>query len=879
MTWHSWRTRAFLGFVLLAFQFWPSTTETSIPTPSHVNGWSLNRTVALRERVRDLWYHGFDNYMNHAFPYDELDPLSCVGRGPDYSEPDGWAANDVAGNYSVTLVDALDTFVVLGDVQGFDTAIRNVIKFVTFNVNTRPQVFEATIRVLGGLLSAHIFASRPDQPFHLSWYNNELLHMAHDLGNRLLPAFSTPTGIPYARVHLKLGVLDGEGYETCTAGAGSLILEFATLSRLTGDDRFEQAAYKAFFALWNRRSDIGLVGNTVSLRTGAWLSPEISGIGAGIDSFYEYALKWYVLSGEVEFLDVWHQSYAAVMRYSRTSNGYWFRNVNIHSGDPAYFTIDSLSAFWPGLQVLAGDVENAIKAHLMYWNLWKRFSGMPEVFDTAFLQVTTWQYPLRPEFIESTWYLYRATKDPFYLYVGERVLNDLEARAKVECGLAGISNLLTNTLSNRMESFVLSETLKYLYLLFDEENLLHDDDSNYVFTTEGHILILDPKYTKPMSAVRRKLRGAENHQCPAYTPGITFQRKSNLGGGITGGIQSRRDVEYARFLTDGIASELERAAWSPYGFCDIPKVEVFSYDFVLSHDGKTVTEDPNPDNSKLESTEHGYLIHNITGIRAHIVSRLDGKGYDITRLGPHSVRTGQLVFVDDQRLVGTGDTSASTTPKRVPIISLRFFVDPAFQDQVDTTEDPLEATLPANTALFGGDPSMSAPDQEPIRFGHQDGARLVQDHSNPYGCETYEQLYPDEVLLVNRGECTFLKKLLTAKEAGASGVIVVNDDDARVSPSINEEEREEVGDAVDDVALVVLAKTAGEAVMDMIKRTQHLGVGQVIFMVDPDSRQVGMTKPPRNYKSSNDMDKLKDDTQKVLYLNGHALVNTRLLVV
>jgi len=174
---------------------------------------------------------------------------------------------------------------------------------------------------------------------------------------------------------------------------------------------------------------------------------------------------------------------------------------------------------------------------------------------------------------------------------------------------------------------------------------------------------------------------------------------------------------------------------------------------------------------------------------------------------------------------------------------------------------------------------MAAPDHEPIRFGHQDGARLVQDHSNPYGCETYEQLYPDEVLLVNRGECTFLKKLLTAKEAGASGVIVVNDDDARVSPSINEEEREEVGDAVDDVALVVLAKTAGEAVMDMIKRTQHLGVGQVIFMVDPDSRQVGMKKPPRNYKSSNDMDKLKDDFQKVLYLNGHALVNTRLVVV
>jgi len=78
-----------------------------------------------------------------------------------------------------------------------------------------------------------------------------------------------------------------------------------------------------------------------------------------------------------------------------------------------------------------------------------------------------------------------------------------------------------------------------------------------------------------MSAVRRKLRGAENHQCPAYTPGLAFQKHSNLEGGIVGGILSRRDVEYARFLADGAASELEQAAWSPYGYCDIPKVEIF----------------------------------------------------------------------------------------------------------------------------------------------------------------------------------------------------------------------------------------------------------------------------------------------------------------
>lgn len=82
-----------------------------------------------------------------------------------------------------------------------------------------------------------------------------------------------------------------------TAGAGSLILEFATLSRLTGDPSFEKAAKKAFFAIWNRKSDIGLVGNTINIRTGDWISPEVLSIGAGIDSFFEYAIKWYILSG------------------------------------------------------------------------------------------------------------------------------------------------------------------------------------------------------------------------------------------------------------------------------------------------------------------------------------------------------------------------------------------------------------------------------------------------------------------------------------------------------------------------------------------------------------------------------------------------------
>ena len=96
--------------------------------------------------------------------------------------------------------------------------------------------------------------------------------------------------------------------------------------------------------------------------------------------------------------------------------------------------------------------------------------------------------------MESTYYLYRATKDPFYLHLGEEILHDLEG-LKVPCGFAGLSNIDTRDKDDRMESFMLSETLKYLYLLFDDTNILNTIHGNWVFTTEGHPLFIKHELT------------------------------------------------------------------------------------------------------------------------------------------------------------------------------------------------------------------------------------------------------------------------------------------------------------------------------------------------------------------------------------------------
>ncbi|KII94783.1 glycoside hydrolase family 47 protein [Plicaturopsis crispa FD-325 SS-3] len=845
-------------------------------------GWSKQRKLDARERTRDLWNHGFDNYMRYAFPLDELAPISCTGIGPDWEHPENFARNDVAGNFSLTLIDVLDTLVVLNDRPGFEQAVRNVIDWVSFDVNTKPQVFETTIRVLGGLLSGHIYANQTGQPFHLPWYRGELLAMAHDLGERLLPAFATPTGIPYARLNLRKGVQWAESPETCTAGAGSLILEFGTLSRLTGDDRFEKAAYKAFFALWNRRSDIGLVGNTINIWTGAWGHPEVTGIGAGIDSFYEYALKWYVLTGDIGFLDVWDDAYAAVMRYSRSRDGFWYRNINIHSGDMSYSSVDSLSAFWPGLQVLGGDVQSAIKSHLMYWNLWRAHAGLCEVWDIKYKTATALQYPLRPEFVESTWYLYRATRDPFYLDVAERILSDITGRAKVQCGLTGIQDLRQNARDDRMESFALSETLKYLFLLFDEDNPLHSDDSNYVLTTEGHILSLGREHLKPPSTSRRNMRRVETHQCPVYEPVIRAYDSWENGTGLVQGIRSRPDIDYSRELIGLLASDADSYMWDANGWCETPKVDLFSYDFILSPNGKVVPEDPSPSPQKLATLPDGYLVHDVTGIRTHIVSRLDGKGYEITKLGPHAVRSGQTVYIDDPELVLAAveakspiDQNGSQHPIRDPDVLLRFFtddVDPMLQIQPGMLESLTEVIVLAYTGLFGADLSVNPlSNQQPLRFGQGEGVRVSRDSSNPLGCAPYEQNFDDDAVLVERGNCTFLEKLLHAQKAGASGVIVISQEDLGVNPSATKAELAAAGD-ISDVAIVVLPHTTALVITEMMDAADAHGL-DVLLALDPEGR-TGFTE---SGSASSKERRVQGDVNRVLYLNGHPLLNTRLL--
>ncbi|KAM4587585.1 ER degradation-enhancing alpha-mannosidase-like protein 1 isoform 2-T2 [Odontesthes bonariensis] len=415
--------------------------------------------------------------------------------------------NDVLGNYSLTLIDTLDTLLVLGNVTEFQRAVRLVIDTVSFDKDSTVQVFEANIRILGSLISAHILLTDPKHPFGkagFEGYDDELLHLAHDLAVRLLPAFeNTSTGIPYPRVNLKSGVPPDSINETCTAGAGSLLVEFGILSRLIGDSTFEWVARRAVRALWNLRSnETGLLGNVVNIQTGQWVGKQ-SGLGAGMDSFYEYLLKSYILFGEKEDYQMFQASYQSIQNHLRRGRESCnegegdpplYVNVNMFSGEIMNTWIDSLQAFFPGLQVLNGDVDNAICLHAFYYAIWKRFGALPERYNWQLQAPDVLFYPLRPELVESTYLLYQATKNPFYLHVGMDILQSLEKNAKVRCGYATLHHVVDKSKEDRMESFFLSETCKYLYLLFDEDNPLHKSDNKYIFTTEGHVVPTDKRF-------------------------------------------------------------------------------------------------------------------------------------------------------------------------------------------------------------------------------------------------------------------------------------------------------------------------------------------------------------------------------------------------
>lgn len=458
-----------------------------------------------RQKTKAMFYHGYDSYLQYAYPYDELKPLSCSGH-------DTW------GSYSLTLIDALDTLLILGNASEFRRVSKLLSETLNFDMDINVSVFETNIRVVGGLLSAHLLAQRAGVKVEEGWpCHGPLLRLAVDAAERLLPAFNTPTGMPYGTVNLRYGVPPSETSITCTAGCGTFIIEFGTISALTGDKRFINAAFGALEGLWKSRSKLGLVGNHTDVLSGKWTAQD-AGIGAGVDSYFEYLLKGGILFGLPKLVDMFKEFYGKVEQYLKISD--WYVWAHMEKGQVTMPIFQSLDAYWPGLQTLWGDIGPASRTLQKYHSVWRHFGFIPEFYQIASGEPYSGRagYPLRPELIESAMYLYRATKDPYFLEVGRDMLHSIESSARTPCGYATIKDVKTHEKEDRMESFFLAETTKYLYLLFDEHNFIHQRNESehhqttsslslscttgsagYVFNTEAHPIDVGAVHCCPSS--------------------------------------------------------------------------------------------------------------------------------------------------------------------------------------------------------------------------------------------------------------------------------------------------------------------------------------------------------------------------------------------
>ncbi|XP_015519937.2 ER degradation-enhancing alpha-mannosidase-like protein 2 [Neodiprion lecontei] len=461
-----------------------------IGTGQAVRNYARADLLTLREEVRTMFNHAYSSYLTYAYPYDELRSLSCDGF-------DTW------GSYSLTLIDALDTLVVMGNYTEFKRVVDILSSRSDFEENINVSVFETNIRVVGGLLSAHLLSHKAGLDLDDEWpCKGPLLRLAEDVAKRIIPAFDTPTGMPYGTVNLKHGVPDGETSITCTAGIGTFILEFGTLSRLTGNPLYEEVALNAMKALHHYRSKIGLLGNHIDVLTGHWTAQD-SGIGAGIDSYFEYLAKGALLLQDPLLVAMFNDHKAAIEKYMKKED--WHLWVSMSKGQVTLPVFQSLEAYWPGVLSFFGDISSAMKSLHNYHQVWKQFGFTPEFYNIpqADAGANREGYPLRPELIESVMYLYRATKDPYLIEVGVDILRSLQHSAKTSCGYATINDVRDHRKADRMESFFLAETTKYLYLLFDPDNFIHNDGQRgtviktksgqcvidaggYVFNTEAH---------------------------------------------------------------------------------------------------------------------------------------------------------------------------------------------------------------------------------------------------------------------------------------------------------------------------------------------------------------------------------------------------------
>ncbi|KAJ8486382.1 hypothetical protein OPV22_018867 [Ensete ventricosum] len=437
-----------------------------------------------REKVKEAMLHAWNSYVKYAWGQDELQPQSMDGVNS-------------FGGLGATVVDSLDTLYIMDLEDEFQKAREWIATSLDFNKDYEASVFETTIRVVGGLLSAYDLSG--DKIF---------LEKARDIADRLLPAWDTPTGIPYNRINLAHGHAHNFGWtggQSILADSGTEQLEFIVLSQRTGDPRYQQKAEKVISQLQKTYPSDGLLPIYINPHSGVAASYSSITFGAMGDSFYEYLLKVWIQGNKTKtvthYREMWEISMEGLLSLIRKTNQSSLSYICEKTGDSLSNKMDELACFVPGMLALGSsdyDPEKAEKflslAKELAWTCYNFYQSTPTklagenyYFDGGEdMNVGTSWNILRPETVESLMYLWRFTGNKTYQDWGWNIFQAFEKNCRIDSGYVGLRDVKTGEKDNMMQSFFLAETLKYLYLLFSPPSLVSFDE--WVFNTEAHPL-------------------------------------------------------------------------------------------------------------------------------------------------------------------------------------------------------------------------------------------------------------------------------------------------------------------------------------------------------------------------------------------------------
>lgn len=360
------------------------------------------------------------------------------------------------------------------------------------------SVFEFVIRFVGGFLSAYQMTEDP-----------LFLEKAVACCRAILASYSNATGIPNSIlvIRTQAGRLNASSRlrSRMLSEGGSCQLEFLTVSVLTSDMKFADTALKFYRHIWSRNPSESLPDVDLHKR-----NRSVAHLGAGSDSYYEYLIKTYVMTGSVSpKLLAKHNEFVREMRrtlefQSKPNN---LTGIGVRRDGKLDPTMEHLASFVPGLLALGtvkgnlkieSDLELADRLVRTFSFIQQKLrSGLlPEKmrFNIAnasrgydFLTLVD-EYLLRPEAVESIYVLWKFTGLQKYRDIAWAFFQGIQKACKVRHGYASVSRVSRQKVKHNdfMESFFLAETLKYLYLTFSDSKLL--SPTEWVFNTEAHPL-------------------------------------------------------------------------------------------------------------------------------------------------------------------------------------------------------------------------------------------------------------------------------------------------------------------------------------------------------------------------------------------------------